>query len=123
MRAPVVPVTVCAVAEVALVVNVTVAIPLVLVVDVGALKDPPPDDDHVTMLPGWSRLLLLASVSCALMVTAVPAIGVVLVVERLYFDAAPAVNATSALLLIASALTVPVIVAVPLATLEIRVAV
>ena len=48
---PVVAVMVCAVPAAVLLVNVTVAIPLVLVVLVAAEKDPPPVLDQVTTCP------------------------------------------------------------------------
>jgi hypothetical protein len=63
------------VAEVVLVVNVTVATPLEFVVDVGAEKEPPFVLDHVTVLPDVPTGLLFASASCAVIVTPEPATG------------------------------------------------
>ena len=119
---PVVAVTVCCVA-VGFVVNVTVAMPLEFVVDVAEPNEPPPLLDHVTTCPAVNTALLLPSDSCALIVTAWPATGVVLFAVTRYFVAEPPVNATSALLEIAVALAVPVIVALPLAVADVSVAV
>ena len=109
---PVVAVMVCAVPAAVLLVNVTVAIPLVLVVLVAAEKDPPPVLDQVTTCPLVVTELLLPSASCALMVTDAPAIGDVLVDVTMYFVAAAAAKVTSALFAIAREFTVPVTVEV-----------
>ena len=61
LAAAVAAVTACAVPDVVLDVNVTVAIPLEFVVDVAALNEPPPVDVHVTTLPLVARALLFAS--------------------------------------------------------------
>lgn len=73
---PVVPVTVVAVADAVCVVNVTVATPLPLVVDVGDENDPFASDfDHVTVCPDELTLLLFTSRSWAVIVTLDPATG------------------------------------------------
>ena len=82
-----VPVTVCAVPEVVLVVNVTVATPLPFVVDVALPNEPPFVLDHVTTLPDVPTTLLLASASCAVIVTLAPAIGLELDDVTRYFVA------------------------------------
>lgn len=83
------PVTVCAVPEVVLVVNVTVATPLLFVRDVAALKLPPFALDHVTVLPDVPTELLLASASWAVIVTPAPATGDELDDVTRYFVAVP----------------------------------
>ena len=89
LRDPSVAVTVCVVAAMVLVVNVSVAMPLALVGDVDAEKLPPLLLDQVTVLPDVATGLLFTSVSCAEIVTDVPAIGVVLLVLTTYLVAAP----------------------------------
>lgn len=84
-----VPVTVCAVPAVVVVVNVTVATPLLLVVEVGPEKEPPFVLDHVTVLPEVPTALLFASASCAVIVTPVPATGEELLDVTRYFVAVP----------------------------------
>lgn len=71
-----VPVTVVAVPATVCVVKLTVAAPLADVVDVAAAKDPFGFDLlHVTTRPASGTLLLFASLSCAVIVTADPAVG------------------------------------------------
>ena len=75
-----------------LVVNNTVAIPLPSVVLVELAKDPfVPVLLQVITLPGILTGLPYASASWAVMVTAVPATGLLLFEVTIYFDAAPAV--------------------------------
>ena len=71
-----VPVTVVTVPATVWVVNTTVAIPFASVVLVGVANDPfGLDFVQVTTLPAVLTALLFVSVSCALIVTSVPAIG------------------------------------------------
>ena len=78
-RATSVAVTVVAVPEAVCVVKVIVAIPLAFVLLVAAENDPFTSDlVHVTTLPAVLTALLCASTSCAVMVTLLPAAGVVL---------------------------------------------
>lgn len=60
---------------VVLVVNVTVAWPAASVVEVGAENEPPFVLDQVTVLPAVAMALPLTSASCAVIVTVVPATG------------------------------------------------
>lgn len=58
------------------VVKVTVAIPLLFVVLVAAEKVPLEGDlVHVTVLPDVASAVLLSKLSCAVMVTSAPAVG------------------------------------------------
>ena len=122
---PVVAVMACAVAETVLVVNETVAMPLALVVDVGAPNEPPPVADHVTTWPLVWTALLFTSANWAVMVTDAPATGEKLVEDTAYFVAVPAVNVTTALLALEMLwpLTVPETVDVPIAADDVSVAV
>ena len=71
-----VAVTVVAVPATVCVVKVTVAVPVPFVVDVAAENEPFAFDlVHVTTRPARLTLLLLASRSCAVMVTLAPATG------------------------------------------------
>lgn len=88
---PVAPVAVCAVPDVVLVVNETVATPLPLVVDVAEPKLPPLVLDQVTVLPAVATELLLASASWAVIVTLPPAVGVALDDVTRYLVAVPEV--------------------------------
>jgi hypothetical protein len=82
--------TVCTVPATVLVVNTTVATPLPSVVLVALPNDPPlPVLLHVTTFPDVSTGLLLPSTNCALIVTPVPATGLVPLVLTTYFAAAP----------------------------------
>src|SRR5204862_3493809 len=111
---PVVAVTVC-VPTVLLVVNVICATPAASVLTGFApTNEPPPVLLNVTALPAVAIELLLASASWARIVTELPAIGVELFDVTMYLVAAPAVNVTIALFVIAEPPTVPVIVAAPL---------
>jgi len=75
------------------VVNETVATPLTLVVLVPDENEPPlPVLLHVTILPAVDTGLLLASASCAVIVTALPAAGLLLLDVTRYFVAGPAVT-------------------------------
>ena len=85
-----VAVTVWTVPATVLVVKDTVAIPLLFVVLVGEANDPPvPVLVHVTTLPKVGTEVPLASANCAVIVTAVPAAGVLLVDVTMYFVAVP----------------------------------
>src|SRR5688572_1849171 len=117
----VVAVMVCCVA-VALVVNVTVAMPLLFVGD-DVPKLPPPELDHTTTSPGRDTALSLPSASCALIVIDVPATGVVLAALTMYVVAAPPVKVTCAVLLICAPPTSAVTVATPLDVAEVSVVV
>ena len=73
------------------VVNETVATPLAFVVLVGESNEPPlPVLLQVTVLPAVGTGLLLASANCAVIVTAVPATGLLLLDVTRYFVAVPA---------------------------------
>jgi hypothetical protein len=74
-----------------LVVNATLATPLAFVSDVAVANDPPaPVFVHVTDTPEANTGLLLASKSCALIVTVSPAIGDDLLDETAYCAGGPA---------------------------------
>ena len=117
---PVVAATVCVV-TVLLVVNVTCATPVGSVATGFAPNEPPPVLENVTELPAVGMALLFASASCARIVTELPAIGVELFDVTMYLAAAPAVNVTIALFVIADPPTVPVIVAAPAAVPDVSV--
>jgi hypothetical protein len=111
---PVVAVTTCAVPAVVLVVKLIVARPAASVVDVAALKVPPFVLVHVTTWPLVATALPLASASCALTLTMLPAAGLVLDGVTTYFDAAPTTVVMVVDVPVMLALSVPVtVVAVP----------
>ena len=87
-----VAVTVWTVPAAMLVVNCTVAIPLALVMLVGALNEPPLVLLQVTVLPEFATGFPKLSASCAVIVTALPAAGVLLLDLTTYFVAGPAVT-------------------------------
>ena len=77
------------------VVNVTVATPLPFVVLVAGENDPLlPVLLHVTVLPEVETTLPLVSANCALIVTAVPATGLLSLDVTRYFVAGPATKVT-----------------------------
>ncbi len=118
------PVTVWVVPATVEVVKLTVATPEPLVVEVGEPNEPPaPVFDQVTVRPLVETALLLASASCAVIVTALPATGLEELDVTRYCVAAPGVKVTEAELAIAEPLRVPVIEAVPAVVEEVRVAV
>ena len=89
---PVVAVTVVVVPITECVVNTTVAIPDALVVLVADANEPFPSlFDQVTTCAEVATAFSLASSNCAVMVTVVPASGIVLEDETRYLDAGPAV--------------------------------
>ena len=95
-------VTVYVVPAVVAVVNVVVATPFALVVlFVGDNEPPVPVLLQVTLLPDAKTALPLASASCAVIVTAVPATGLLLLDVTIYFAAGP------------GTMRVPVLVTVP----------
>ncbi len=122
---PSVAVTVWVVPDTLLVLNVIVAMPLLLVVElVPGLKVPPPELVQFTVTPDVFTGLLFRSVSCALIVTALPAMGVVLVETTTYLVAAAAVHVTCGLpVVIAAPPMVPLTVPLPAAVGAVRVAV
>ena len=76
LSVPSLPVTVWTVPAIVEVVKVTVATPEPLVVEVGEPSEPPvPVFDQVTVRPLVETGLLFTSASCAVIVTALPAIG------------------------------------------------
>jgi hypothetical protein len=75
-----------------LVVNCTVAMPLALVKLVGALNEPPLVLLQLTVLPVFHTGLPKLSASCAVIVTTLPAAGVLLLGVTTYFVAGPAVT-------------------------------
>src|SRR6266567_1812388 len=77
-----------------LVVKVTVAAPLAFVVLVEEEKEPPFVLIQVTILPEVDTAFPLASVNCAVIVTCVPATGVLLLDVTLYFLAKPGLKVT-----------------------------
>jgi len=91
---PSVPVTVWTVPATVLVVKVTVAAPLAFVVLVEEEKEPPFVLIQVTILPEVDTAFPLASVNCAVIVTCVPATGVLLLDVTLYFLAEPGLKVT-----------------------------
>ena len=111
------------VVDVVAVVKTTVATPLAFVDDVGEPNDPPLVLDQVTVLPAVATRFPFASVSCALIVTDVPAIGVEFVAVTRYCVAAPGLNVTSALFVMPVDPAVPVTVAPPDVVPVVRVAV
>jgi len=112
---PVVAVITCAVPVVALVVKLIVATPAPSVFDVAALKFPPFVADQVTTWPDVDTALLLASASCAVIVTVLPAAGFALDVETRYLVAAPTTVVMVGDVPLTPVLSVPVtVVAVPL---------
>jgi hypothetical protein len=72
-----------------LVVKVTVAAPLPFVVLFGDENEPPAAELHVTVRPGVLTGLLFASTSWAVIVTPVPATGLLLLEVTRYFAAPP----------------------------------
>jgi hypothetical protein len=73
-------------------VKVTVAAPVLFIVDVGAAKLPPvPVTDQVTVLPDATTALPLTSLSCAVTARALPTVGADALEVTKYFAAAPAV--------------------------------
>ena len=105
---PSVPVTVCTVPEVVLVVNVTVAWPAASVTELAAVKLPPLVLDHVTVFPAVVTALPLASASCAVIVTVLPAI------TELALDVTTYFVAVGAGVLIVIALGLPEMLAPPI---------
>src|SRR6266700_2195752 len=91
---PSVPVTVWTVPATVLVVKVTVAAPLAFVVLVEEEKEPTFVLIQVTILPEVDTAFPLASVNCAVIVTCVPATGVLLLDVTLYFLAKPGLKVT-----------------------------
>ena len=90
------------------VVKLTVAMPEPLVVEVGEPNEPPvPVFDQVTVRPLVETALLLTSASCAVIVTALPAIGLEELDVTRYFVAGPGAKVTEAELAIAEPLSVP----------------
>lgn len=74
-----------------LTVNVTVAWPLLSVFEVALENEPPFVLDHVIVRPAVATALLVASASCAVIVTVPPSVAVLALEVTMYFDAAPAV--------------------------------
>jgi len=110
---PSVAVTVYVVFETVPVVNATEARPLVFVVEVVELKEPPePVFDQVTVRPPTATGVPLASASCAVTVTAEPATGFELAAATTYL-AGTGVKVTVAFPPIALPPIVPVTFAVP----------
>lgn len=120
---PVAPVTVCAVPDVVAVVKLTVAMPLALVVDVAALKLPPPVLDHVTTCPLVATALSFASASWAVMVTVLPATGLALDDVTKYFAAAPAIVVNTAVVPVTPPVAPVTVCAVPDAVFVVKVTV
>src|SRR5690348_8573064 len=92
-----VPVTVTAVPATVLGVNVTVAVPEPVVVDVGDPNDPPAPPLHVTTSPPAPTGLSFASTSCAVIVVEPPAATEDALDDTRYLVAAPAVDVIGAL--------------------------
>src|SRR5205823_13607425 len=92
---PVVPVTTWLVAAAVLVVKTTVATPPLFVNDVAVANDPPFVLDHVTVWFDVDTELLLASASCAVMVTVLPAATLDELEVTTYFEALPAIVVTA----------------------------
>lgn len=93
VSAPSVAVTVCSVPMTVWTVKTTVAMPEAFVVDVADANEPPaPVFDQVTTLPLVPTVLPCVSESCAVMVTLLPAAGVVELDVTTNFVAAPATD-------------------------------
>jgi hypothetical protein len=91
------------------VVKDTVATPAALVVDVPLPNEPPaPVFDHVTTTPLVATALPFVSASCAVTVTAVPAIGDELEDVTRYLAAAPATVVTVVVVPVRADASVPV---------------
>jgi len=115
--------TVCAVSATELTVKSTVATPLAFVVLEPAASEPPPVLDQVTVRPAVETGLLLASASCAVIVTVEATVGLAELEVTRYLVAAPATKETPAVLVIAVPFTVPLTVALPTDVEDVRVAV
>jgi hypothetical protein len=106
------------------VVKTTVAIPLSFVVLVGLANDPLVFDLlHITTLPAALIALFCESASCAVIVTVLPATGLLLLEVTMYLLAEPIVKVTVASSVIAAPTSVPVILAVPTIVVEVKIAV
>jgi hypothetical protein len=103
-----VAVTVCVVPTTLLVVKLTVATPLLFVVLVGLENVPPFVLLHVTVFPAVPTGLLCTSANCAVIVTLVPAIGLLLLDVTTYFVAGPATVVMFGLVPVRLVLSVPV---------------
>ena len=87
-----------------------VATPLAFVVLVGVAKEPPLELLHVTTMPACKTELLLASESCAVMVTDVPATGLLPLDVTRYFEADPTTAVIFPLVPVTALPSVPVTV-------------
>jgi hypothetical protein len=104
-----VAVTVWIVPATVAVVKETVAMPAAFVVDVPLANEPPvPVFDQATTRPLVATALLLASASCAVIVTAAPATGDELEDVTMYFVAVPAIVVTVPLVPVRAEPSVPV---------------
>jgi len=84
-----VAVTLWTVPATVVVVKDTVTVPPLFVVLVGEANDPPLVLVQVTTFPEVGTEVPLASANCAVIVTAAPAVGVLLLDVTMYFVAAP----------------------------------
>jgi hypothetical protein len=118
-----VAVTVCTTPEVKLVVKTIAAKPFSSVRDVGAEKLPPLVLVHVTVRPTLGTGLPFESVNCAVIVAEPPAIRVAALEATRYFEPGPAMSATVALSESGTLFRVPLMIAVPVVTGAVSVAV